>query len=135
MELRGQWGHSVANKIRWIRSYALIFKKIKLCTKLVARQYMNVFTSKFICNNLYLLFVVIFIICLQSSTKLFFITGTSHWMTGSSVKSITGVTFVGKCPWLVCLTYCLHFCRWLQHFLMSLLVFSNSKILIVLIPS
>ena len=85
------------------------FKKIKLYTKLVPRLYMKVFTSKFICNNLYLLFVFIFIIYLQSSTKLFSITGTSHWMTGSSVKSITGVTFVGKCPWLVCLTYFLSF--------------------------
>ena len=76
---------------------------------LVPRQYMKVFTSKFTCNNLYLLFVVIFTIYLQSSTILFSITGRSHWMTGSFVKSITGVTFVGKCSWLVCLTYCLPF--------------------------
>ena len=33
-------------------------------------------------------------------------------MTGLSVKSIAGVTFVGKYPWLVyiiCLTYCFPF--------------------------
>ena len=42
---------------------------------------------KFICNNLYLLFVVIFIIYLQYlqlSTKVFSTTGTTHRITGSS---------------------------------------------------
>ena len=50
-----------------------------------------------------------FIIYFQSSTKVFSTTGTSHRMTFSYVNSITGVTFVGKCPWLVymiCLTHC-----------------------------
>ena len=39
-----------------------------------------------------------FIIYFQSSTKVFSTTGTSHRMTFSYVNSITGVTFVGKCP-------------------------------------
>ena len=38
LELRGQWSHSVAYKISWIRLYALIFKIIKLCTNLVPRK-------------------------------------------------------------------------------------------------
>ena len=85
-------------RIKWRRLYMLYFsKKLKLCTKLVPIQYMKVFTSKFICNNLYLLFVVIFIIYLQSSTKVVSTTGTSHRMTSSSAKSIAGVTFMGKC--------------------------------------
>ena len=37
---------------------------------------------------------------LQSSTKIFFITGTSHWATHSSGKSISGVNFVDKMPLL-----------------------------------
>ena len=71
---------------------------------------MKVFISKFIYNNLYvLLFVIIFIIYLESSTTLFPTTGISHQMTGSSVKLITGTTFIGTYPWLVCLTYCFVF--------------------------
>ena len=35
---------------------------------------------------------------------------------------------------MICLAYC-YFSQWLQHFLPSLLVLSNSNILIVLIPS
>ena len=102
---------------------------------------MKVFTLKFICNNLYLFFVI-FIIYLQSFTKkVFSTTGTSHWMTDWSIQLMTEVTFAGKYPWLmyimINLTCCFHFFQWQQHFfLMSLLVFSNSsKILIVPIPS
>ena len=78
------------------------------------KVYMKVFMSKFLCNNLYLLFVIFIIICNHVKTKVFSITGTSHWMIGSSLKSIIGVTFVGKCPWLmyihmICLTYCFPF--------------------------
>ena len=53
-------------------------------------------------------------------------TRTFHRMTSSSVKSITGVTFVGKCPWLVFLTYCLFcFFQWLQHLLVLVQCSSN----------
>ena len=98
-------------------------------TRLVTRQHTKVFTSKLICNNLNLL--VIFIIYLQSATKVFRLT---HWVTGSSIKSITGRTFISKCPWLV-YTICVTFSFFLSdcNFFKSLLVFSNSKILIVLI--
>ena len=44
---------------------------------------------------------VIFINYLQSSTKVLSTTGTSHRITDSSVKSIRGVTLVGKC-----MSYC-----------------------------
>ena len=67
---------------------------------------MTVLISKSICNNLYLLFVVIFVIYLSSSKKVFSKTETSHQMTGSSVTSVTAVTFLGKCPCLVCQPYC-----------------------------
>ena len=80
------------------------FKKLKLWAKLVPRQYMIVVTSKFICNNLYLLIVAIFMIYLQWFTKVSSTTETSQRMTGSSIKSVTGETFIGKCPWLVGLT-------------------------------
>ena len=46
-------------------------------------------------------------ICNHLKTKVFSTTGTSHLMTGSSVKSIAEVTFLGKCLWLmyiICLT-------------------------------
>ena len=63
-------------------------------------QYMKVFISKYICNNLYLF--PTFIIYLQSPTKVFSTTGTSHRMPGSSVKSITTVTFEVNAPgWYV----------------------------------
>ena len=72
------------------KDYMLQFlNKPKLFTKLVLRQYMKVFTSKFISNNLYLLFVI-FIIYLHSFAKIFPAIGISHRMTGSSLKSITG---------------------------------------------
>ena len=51
-------------------------EKLKLCTKVVPRQYIKVFTSNLICSNFYLLFVV-FIIYLQSSTKVFSTTETT----------------------------------------------------------
>ena len=37
------------------------FKKLKLCKKLVPRQYIKVFASKFVCDNVYLLFVILII--------------------------------------------------------------------------
>ena len=102
----------------------------------VPRQYMKVFAWKSICNSLYpLLFAVIFIIHLQSFSSVFSATGTSHQMTGSSVKSIGRVTFVGNCPCLVCLAYYFAFFSEIVSFFLSLLIFSNSKILIVLILS
>ena len=51
-------------------------------------------------------------ICNHLKTKAFYRTGTSNWMIGSSVKTITGVTFVGKCPklmYMICLAYCFPF--------------------------
>ena len=97
---------------------------------------MKVFAWKSICNNLYpLLFAVIFIIHLQSFSSVFSATGTSHQMTGSSVKSIGRVTFVSNCPCLVCLAYYVVFFSEIVGFFLSLLIFSNSKILIVLILS
>lgn len=74
--------------------------KLKLCTKLVSRQYMKAFASKFIYNNL----------CLFLNATVFSTTGASHWISGSSVKSITGVTFGGKCPWLMYMICQLIFC-------------------------
>ena len=59
----------------------------------------------------YLSFFIIYLCNLK--TKVFSTTGTSHWMTDLSVKSITGVTFAGKCPclmYMICLlTYCFPF--------------------------
>ena len=46
---------------------------------------MKVFTSKFVCNDLYLL-IAIFIIYVQSFTKVFSTAGTSYRMAGLSVK-------------------------------------------------
>ena len=60
------------------KDYILQFlKKLKLCTKLVLRQYMKVFASKFICHNFCLLFILS-IIYLKSTAKLSSATGTSH---------------------------------------------------------
>ena len=58
-------------------------KKLKFTPK--TKRY--VFTSKFICNPY-----------LQSSTKVLFTTGTSHWRTGLSVKSILGVKLSQNVP-------------------------------------
>ena len=63
--------------------------------------------------------------------KVFSISGTSYWMTDSSVKSISALTFVAKCLWLV-YTICVN--SLIVTLLTSILVFSNSDILIVLIP-
>ena len=52
-------------------------KRLKPCIKLVLRQYIKVTTSKFIGDNLYLLFVIL-MIYLQSSTKVFSKSGTSY---------------------------------------------------------
>ena len=87
----------------------------------------NVFPKTYLFNLLYLLFVI-FIIYLQSSTKVFSTTGTSHWMTGSSFKSITGLFLWINGP---------ERCTWFPDilsffFLTSLLVFLNSYILLVL---
>lgn len=45
--------------------------------------------------------IYIFVICSQSSTKVFSTTGTPYCWTGSSVKLISEVTFVGKYQRLV----------------------------------
>ena len=63
--------------------------------------------------------------------KVFSVSGTSYWMTDSSVKSIPALTFVAKCLWLV-YTICVN--SLIVTLLTSILVFSNSDILIVLIP-
>ena len=52
-----------------------VLKKLNLCTKLFLRQHIKVFSS--ICINLYLLFITS-ITYLQSTTKVFFITGISY---------------------------------------------------------
>ena len=76
----------------------------------------------------------------QSCTNKHFMQMENH-TDCSSVKSISGVNVVGKCTWLVgwyiWFVWCIVFLspHWLQHFLTSLLVLSNSKYLIVLIPS
>ena len=65
---------------------------------------MKLFASKFISNDLFLLFSI-FIIYLQSSTKVICAIEISHWMAGSSVKSIRGINFFFKFPWLVYITF------------------------------
>ena len=62
--------------------------QLKLCTKLVSRQYIQVFSSKFTWKNVCLSFVI-FTFYLQSSTKVFSASRTSHWVTISSEMSIT----------------------------------------------
>ena len=55
----------------------------------------------------------------------------------SSVQSITEINFVGKCPgWYIWFVWhiAFHFSQRSQHFLASLLVFSSSNNLTVLIP-
>ena len=132
-------------------------KTLKLCMKLVPKQYIKVFTSKLTlhkkmkfsikdffskCDYIHsflriwphllkkplmqnfifcaVLFAIIWIVIylsffkiyLQSFRKIFSTTGTSHWMTDSSLNWIRGATFAGKCPWfvyMICLTYCFPF--------------------------
>ena len=62
--------------------------QLKLCTKLVSRQYIQVFSSKFTWKNVCLSFAI-FTFYLQSSTKVFSASRTSHWVTISSEMSIT----------------------------------------------
>ena len=95
LELRGQRSKSGINKSSRVR-YASISEETKSRQKVVPRQYIKEFASECICNNLYML-VSIFIIYLQSSAKVFSAVETLQRITGSSVKSITGVTSVGKC--------------------------------------
>ena len=112
-EVTGQWGHFETNKSCWIRLYASISSKIKNTQNISSKTVHSVFTSKFISHYLYLLFII-FIIYLQSPATVFFTTGTTYRTTGSSVKSTSGITFVGKCRWLVyliCLTYTLFFIK------------------------
>ena len=66
LELRGQWG---VNKSSWIRMYASISQKTKTVCKIASRNSTIIFLSN--------LFVTSCI--LQSSTKIFFFKGTSHW--------------------------------------------------------
>ena len=80
-----------------IRLYGSISEDTKTILNISSKTVHEVFTPKFICNYLYLLFII-FSIYLQSSTKIFSTTGTSYWTTGSSVNWIEGVTFVVKCP-------------------------------------
>ena len=66
-----------------------------------AVQYIK-FHVKFICNHLYLF--IIYIICLELSTKLFFTTRTALSNTCSSVKpSISKVTFSKDVPQVPCI--------------------------------
>ena len=87
-------------------------KKLKFTPK--TKRY--VFASKFICNHLYLLRFIC-IIYLQSSTKVLFTTGTSHWTTGLSVKSILEVTLYQNVPdnSIYDLPHILFFSIWPQH--------------------
>ena len=76
--------------------------------------------------------------CLHSSAKTIFTTGTSLSTTDSSAKSISGVTFVRKCArlvYVICLIYRFSFFSVITTFLMFLFVFSNSNVLIVPISS
>ena len=108
-------------------SYVLqFFKKLKLSTKLVPGQlsiHIKIYLEPFVS------FLLPFFIYLKSS-KCIFATRISPWNTGSFVKTISVVTFMGKCPphllVHICRAYCFSFMSvWLQH-LMSLLVFPNS---------
>lgn len=118
LKLRGQWVHFGTIKSVWISFYG----SIQTVQREVPRS------SKFTCHFSYLLF---FIIYLHSSTKVFSTSGTSYWRTDSSVKSISALTFVAKCLRLV-YTICVN--SLIVTLLTSILVFSNSDILIVLIP-
>ena len=94
--------------------YKLQFlKKLKLCTQNYSQKQHIIlsFTSKFICNHLYLF--IICVIYLESSMNIFFTTGTSHQTTGSLLKSlISGGTLSENVPWvpgipscIICPTY------------------------------
>ena len=111
-------------------------KKLKLGTKLVTRPYISIHIKIYLQS---FVSIIIFIIYKQSSTKVFFTTGPSHWTTGLSATSISNVTFVDKCSWLVYMIYQTYLLlsaflssQWSQH-LTLFLEFSKSHVLIVLI--
>ena len=88
MGLISQLGHSGTNKSGWIRLwlYASVSWETKtMHTKLIAETLHEVFTLKFICSYLHLLFIIC-IIYVQYSTKVFFSSTESYWTTGPSVK-------------------------------------------------
>ena len=79
-------------------------RELKLYIKLVPEKVRQPFTSKLICNHLFMT-----IIC-----KSTFTTGILHWTTVSSANSISGVTISENAPntsilYLICLTYCFPF--------------------------
>ena len=78
----------------------------------ISSKYMLVFTSKFICNNLYLLFVI-FIIYLQSSKNKSICYNWNLTLNDWFICKVNDRgNFVGKFPWLmciICLTYCFLF--------------------------
>ena len=103
------WCHFGSSKNGCIRLLMLQFlRKLKLYPKLVWETARSAFTSKFICDHLYITIIY---------TNVFFTTGISHshWASWSSIKSIAGVT---------CLTYCFSFFSVIAH-LTPLLVFSG----------
>ena len=96
--------HAILKQIKLAEyNYMLQFlKKLKLCTKLVSRQYMKVLTSKLIYNNLYLLFVIFIIYLPSSKNKSIFCNWNltlNDWFI-CNVKN-RGNFCGGKCPWLM----------------------------------
>ena len=91
---------NVCWKSYWRRSYTsrlkprkiIVIKICKIVLLLLLKKYYYyvkyyLFTSQFICHYIYLLFFI-FIIYFQPSAIVFSTTGTSYWLTDSSVKSI-----------------------------------------------
>ena len=97
-------------------------KKTKAMQNISSETVHLVFTSKFACHYLYLL-CINFINYFYSFTTVSPTTRTSYWTIGSSVKTISGTNFVGKCTWLIYsifLTYCVtFFSQRYEHFLIA----------------
>ena len=95
-------------------------KKTKAMQNISSETVHLVFTSKFACHYLYLL-CINFINYFHSFTTVSPTTRTSYWTIGSSVKTISGTSFVGKYTWLIYsifLTYCVtFFSQRYEHFL------------------
>ena len=99
--LRDQWGYSGTNKSGRIRSYASISWETKTIQNVSSKTVLSSKTK-----------FIIFINYFQSSMKVFSTTGISYWTTGSSLKLISGVNCVDKCPlleYMICLRYCFSF--------------------------
>ena len=92
------------NKWKWwnrtvVRCFNFLRKK-NYVHKSSSRNSTLSLTSKYSWNHLYLF--IIFIIYLESFTKVFSTTWTSHWISGSSVKTlVTGLTLFEIAPWVL----------------------------------